>query len=97
MTERLERPTWYHGTPDRREIVANGGFEERFQYRSYIADLDQWNSVQPRIAATKSSGDEAAYFRLLDEASDLRQHTKFIAPIYFTDSRKVAATYAAVT
>jgi len=89
-----EGKTWYHGTPDVRDLNRSGGFVPKTDTTDYIPEYDKWNQVQAEMQQARAQGDEDRYFELLDLAGSLRKSFTYKKPIFFTDNSRVASTYA---
>lgn len=89
-----EEDVWYHGTPDERDLKQTGSFTNRTNTTDYISDPNQWHELQKQMGDARSSGNEDQYFELLDQAGKLRKSLTYNKPIYFTNNRSVANTYA---
>lgn len=85
--------SWYHGTPDSRE-VEKGGFESRTLQADYINDLKGYNELMLSMKNAREEGDEDLYFKLLDKVSDYKKTYTYNKPIFLTDKYSVAKTYA---
>lgn len=90
-----ETETWYHGTPDVRELQQVGSFSPKTNTTTYISDPQKWNKLQNAMQITRQkNGTDNEYFNLLDQAGKLRKSLTYKKPIYFTKNRAVANTYA---
>jgi len=89
-----EGKTWYHGTPDVRDLNKSGGFVPKTDNTDYIPEYQKWNQVQAEMQQARAQGDEDRYFELLDLAGTLRKSYTYKKPIFFTDNSRVASTYA---
>jgi len=86
---------WYHGTPDNREIKQTGSFQPKTANTDYISDPPQWFQLQQQMSDTREKeGTSDKYFELLHQAGNLQKNMRYKKPIYFTDNRSVASTYA---
>jgi len=85
---------WYHGTPDVRNLEKEGGFSSRTISVDYISDLTQYYELQNKIKVSRESGDEDAYFRYLDLVPKLKAQFKMRKPVFLTNVRSIAKTYA---
>jgi hypothetical protein len=87
--------TFYHGSPDARQVRATGGFEPRTTNAGYLSDPDRYAEIQAEMAAERAAnGTSARYFELLDEAGALNNNLERPRPIYLSDRENVARTYA---
>jgi len=90
-----EQQVWYHGTPDVRELRQAGSFLPKTNTTTYVSDPKKWNELQAAMQTVRSqSGTNDEYFKLLDQAAELRKTMTYKKPIYFTKNRAVASTYA---
>jgi len=89
-----EGKTWYHGTPDVRDLNRSGGFVPKTDTTEYFPEYQKWNQVQADMKQARAQGDEDRYFELLDLAGTFRKDFKYKKPIFFTDNASVARTYA---
>jgi hypothetical protein len=89
----FEGMVWFHGTPDARELKQSG-FSSRTNTTDYISDPQKWHDIQNQLQDARKAGNEDLYFQLLDQAGELRKTTTYKKPIYFTNKRGVANTYA---
>lgn len=89
-----EESIWYHGTPDVRELRQAGSFLPKTNTTDYISNPEKWNELQNAMQDAKSSGNDDLYFKLLDQAGELRKTLTYKKPIYFTANHSVATTYA---
>lgn len=89
-----EARIWYHGTPDVRGLKQTGSFTPKTNTTDYISDPPKWNEIQSQLQDARRAGNEDQYFQLLDQAGKLRKQMTYKKPMYFTDNRSVAQTYA---
>jgi len=80
---------WFHGTPEMQKFKQ---FEGRTLSVSYITDPKRWKYLQDQMLHVERGGDE--YFKLIDEVSKLTARKTVRAPIFFTNKKSVARTYA---
>jgi len=85
--------SWFHGTPDVRELEKSGGFEERTQEVDYISDLEGYNVLRGELDKARET-DMDRYYKLLDEVPKVKKTFKYITPVFLTDKQSVARTYA---
>lgn len=85
---------WFHGTPDNREVINLGSFSNRTNSIDIVSDPIKWNEVQNQMKQARENNNEDLYFKLLDQAGDLRKNITYKKPIYFTNNQTVAKTYA---
>ena len=85
---------WYHGTPDNRGVKETGSFQPKTDTTDYIVDPQKYYGLQQQMQDARNSGNEDEYFNLLDQAGSLRKNLTYNKPIYFTNKRSVANTYA---
>jgi hypothetical protein len=86
--------TWYHGTPDVRELEIEGGFTDRTITADYISDMKTYQDIQGKLGAARDSGNDGEYHRLLDMIPKLKKTFTIRKPIFITDKYNVAKTYA---
>jgi len=84
--------TFFHGTPDGREVRASGGFQPRTQSVSTISDPQAYQRVQEAMQSAENGS--AEYFALLDEAARLSAYESIPKPVFLSDAQRVASTYA---
>jgi len=89
----FEGMVWFHGTPDARDVKQNG-FSPKTNTTDYISDPQKWHELQNQMQDARAASDEDLYFQLLDQAGALRKSMTYKKPIYFTNKRNVASTYA---
>lgn len=82
---------WYHGSPDARTL--SGGFEQRTKNVSYITDPKGWQSVQNELNRLHGV-DQEAYMDKLKDVAQFRQDKTIRSPLFFTNNRSIASTYA---
>lgn len=83
---------WYHGTPDARELM-NSGFINKKTSMEYISDPDGYNNIMNQLKIARST-DENLYFKLLDKVGDYKKNYVYPQPVFLSDSKTVASTYA---
>lgn len=86
------KKTWYHGSSDARSI--KNGFEERSITVTYIDDPLKLKELEQKMVQARQEGNEKAYWDALNQVDTTKSSIKMKAPIFFTDSRSVANTYA---
>lgn len=86
--------SWYHGTPDAREVENSGGFLNKTVTVDYINNLEEYHKLQQEINDSRLSGDSDLYFKLLDKVSTYRSEYKYNKPVFLSNSYSVAKTYA---
>lgn len=89
----ISESIWYHGSADAREIKS-GGFTPRVGSTSIITDPQKDSELQSQMNDARKSGDEKLYHKLLDQKGLLFKDIKYKKPIYFSNNRAVARTYA---
>lgn len=94
ITENQNQKFWYHGTPDAKFIESAGGFGEREHSIEIVANPHKFQQIRDEIDNARANGDEKLYFKLLDEVPKTKAHIKVKSPIFFSDVKSVAATYA---
>lgn len=73
--------TWYHGTPDVREVEAFGKFIQRSESSLVVTNLDAWKNAQEKL-------------RTLDYEKNNQEYASWKKPVFLTNMRSVAKTYA---
>lgn len=91
ITESTDK-TWYHGTPDAREVEKQGGFSQRAQTYTYINDLEKFEELKGKLAQAESGSDE--YMHYLDQMPTVKSKFNASRPIFFSDNKLVAKSYA---
>ena len=82
---------WYHGTPDSRE-VDKSGFSTRSSTTTEITDPEKFNQIQQKLSTMSSDDDE--YHEVLKMVSGLKAQYKYPTPIFLSNKRSVAGSYA---
>ncbi len=80
---------WYHGTP---ELNKFDGFKDKTINVEVIQDLDQYLKLSEEMTQYTSEDDK--YFDILNKLVSLKKYVTIPAPIFLTDSRGVALSYA---
>jgi len=88
----LNESTWYHGTPDVRDVDKVGSFSEKTGSADYITDPQKYNEIQAGLKKARVDGNDDEYFRLIDIAGTLHANMEYKIPIFFTDKHNVART-----
>jgi len=83
---------WYHGSADARSL--KNGFEQRNISTTYIKDPERMEELQALLKTSREAGDDKTYFKTLDQVPQTKEHRSMKAPLFFTDNRSVAQTYA---
>lgn len=91
---KLLSETWYHGTPDSRDLEKSGGFINKTKSVDYISNLKDYNENQFEMNQARENGDEDKYFDLLDNVSEYKKNYRFNSPVFLTDNYSVAKSYA---
>jgi hypothetical protein len=89
---RLNSRTLYHGSPDVRDVVSQGGFNPRQQYVRYITDPQEYQRIAEELRLLPPDAPQRA-----DMASTLNalvDNQQIPAPIFMTDSLPIARSYA---
>ena len=86
--------SWYHGTPDAREVEKNGGFVNRTMVADYVTSPDELKQHQEKMTTARESGDMDEYHKLLDMVSGFKKDFTYKKPIFLSDKYSVAKTYA---
>jgi len=85
---------WYHGTPDVRNLEKEGGFTSKTISVQYIKDLEQYDQLMAKLQSSRANGDEDGYWKYLDMVPKLKDNFTFRKPVFLTNDRIVAKTYA---
>jgi len=85
---------WYHGTPDNRELMKVGSFTEKTGIADYVSNPQKYFELQKQMKQARENGDDNLYMSALNQVGDLNKKVKYKKPIFFTDKRSVANTYA---
>lgn len=91
---KLINESWYHGSPDARELELEGGFNERIMQVEYVKDIDGLLELQQQMTKARDEGNEKLYFKLLDKVGDYKEIFKYRKPVFLSDVYSVAKTYA---
>jgi hypothetical protein len=83
--------TWFHGSFDTRELLKQGGFSVRRDRVRIVKDLDKYNKLKEQMDKYYGSDE---YFEILEEVSSLIEDYSYTKPVFFTDKKKVAYSYA---
>lgn len=85
---------WYHGTPELQKFTR---FENRTISVNYITDPEQWKALQAQMAQMPiMTGQDRPpkYWDLLNAVSKLSTFKTVRSPVFLTNLRSVAKTYA---
>lgn len=85
--------TWYHGTPDAREVEKVGGFTHRTMSVDYVTDVDGLRALQDKMNDARQN-DETEYFKLLNQVDNYKKRFTYKKPLFLSDVYSVAKTYA---
>lgn len=94
ISEDFDSKTWYHGTPDSREIQKVGGFSKRTTTVTYVENVNGYNEHMDKLKNARQSGDDKLYHQLLSKTSDFKKEYTYNTPIFLSDKKNVASTYA---
>ena len=86
--------TWYHGTPDVRQLEKDGGFTQQQLSIEYVEDINGWDKAHEGAEQARINGDEDEYFRLIDLVGKLRKKMNIKKPIFLSNNYSVAKSYA---
>jgi len=92
--QQILNESWYHGTPDAREIEKNGGFTHKIMKVDYIKDPNSFKNTQLNMAKAKKEGNEDLYWELLNKIPKYKKYYTYKKPLFLTDKYSVAKTYA---
>jgi hypothetical protein len=88
------KETWFHGTPDGREIEQLGGFTQKTITVPYINDIIGFNELQLKINIARKNEDNLLLTQLLNDVSNFKDNFRYKKPLFLTDKYSVAKTYA---
>ena len=86
--------TWYHGTPDVREVEDRGAFIQKMESSLVVKDLDAWKDAHERLQMLDSKINPNDYHAILDELISYQEYASWKKPVFLTNMRSVAKTYA---
>lgn len=92
--QQLLNESWYHGTPDAREIEKVGGFTHKTMTVDYITDLNGLKELQLNMKNARESDDMDLYHNLLNKVGDYKKDFIYKKPLFLSDKHSVAKTYA---
>jgi len=92
--KQLTLESWFHGTPDAREIEKEGGFTHSIIEVEYVKDPNGFKELRDKINKAKVENNEELYWKLLDKVATLKSTFKYKKPLFLTDEYSVAKTYA---
>lgn len=90
----VNNKSWYHGTPDGREIEKEGGFSDKTMSVKYITDIDAYNNLLIDIQNSRENSDMNLYHKLLNKVDKYKKDFVYKKPLFLTDNYSVAKTYA---
>lgn len=92
--QQILKESWYHGTPDAREVEENGGFTNRTKTISYVTDPKELEQHQEKMNLAIKNGDMDTYHKLLNMTYDFKKDFTYKKPIFLSDKHSIAKTYA---
>ena len=92
--QQMLKESWYHGTPDAREVEENGGFTDRTKTISYVTDPKKFDQHREKMNLAMKNGDMDTYDKLLNMTGDFKKDFTYKKPIFLCDKYSVAKTYA---
>jgi hypothetical protein len=92
--QQILNESWYHGTPDAREIEKIGGFTHKTMMVDYVTDPNGLKELQFNMKNARESGDMDLYHKLLNKVSDYKKDFTYKKPLFLSDKHSVAKTYA---
>lgn len=92
--QQLLKESWFHGTPDGREIEKLGGFTQKTVSVPYITDIIGFNELQLKINEAKKNEDHLLLTQLLNDVSNFKDKFTYKKPLFLTNKHSVAKTYA---
>lgn len=90
----LLNESWYHGTPDAREIEKVGCFIHKTMTVDYVTDPNSLKELQINMKNARESGDMNLYHNLLNKVNDYKKNFTYKKPLFLSDKYSVAKTYA---
>lgn len=90
----MSNKTWYHGTPDSREVEGIGGFTHKSMSVRYVSDYERFKDLQANMENARQIGDMDLYFNLLNKNIDYMDVFTYKKPLFLSDKYSVAKTYA---
>ena len=91
---KLLNESWYHGTPDAREIQKVGGFTHKTMTVNYVTDTNGLKELQISMKNARESGDMDLYHNLLNKVDDYKKDFTYKKPLFLSNKYSVAKTYA---
>jgi hypothetical protein len=92
--QQMSNKTWYHGTPDSREVEDIGGFTHKSISVRYVSDYERFKDLQTNMENARQIGDMDLYFNLLNKNIDYMGVFTYKKPLFLSDKYSVAKTYA---
>lgn len=86
--------SWFHGTPDSREIEKEGGFANKTISVEYATDPNKLKSLQKTMNDARKGGDDDLYWELLNKVPNFKKIYTYKKPLFLSDKYSVAKTYA---
>jgi hypothetical protein len=86
--------SWYHGTPDSREIEKMGGFNSNTITVDYVTEPLKLKGLQREMIIARESGNMSLYHILLNKVDDFKKDFIYKKPLFLSDKYNVAKTYA---
>jgi hypothetical protein len=86
--------TWYHGTPDVREVNESGGFIQKMESSLMVKNFEAWKNAHEKLQALDPQVNSNEYHSLLDEIVSCQEYFSWKKPVFLTNMRSVAKTYA---
>ena len=81
--QQMLKESWYHGTPDAREVEENGGFTDRIKTISYVTNPKEFEQHQEKMNLAIKNGDMDAYRELLNMFVPFKKDFTYKKPIPF--------------
>jgi hypothetical protein len=92
--QQMLNESWYHGTPDAREVEKEGGFTHKTIKVDYVLDPDGLKEIQRQMDLARKESNDDTYWELLNKVPDFKEEYVYRKPIFLTDKYSVAKTYA---
>ena len=86
--------TWYHGTPDVREVEDRGAFIQKMESSLIVTNLKDWKKTHSKLESLDREKNQDEYFTVLEELTSYQEHASWKKPVFLTNMRSVAKTYA---
>lgn len=85
--------TWFHGTPDAKEVEKQSGFSDITTSVTYVSNPTEFDELQKEMSDAREE-DFDLYFSLLQKAQQSIHRYRYKKPVFLSDKYSVAKTYA---